>query len=331
MPQLQLDVTADATQAAASLDSVGAAARDMATDVDTAAAAAGQGAASMDVLAGAGDNAASKASQATGAFGALAGGLEAAGFEGAATGLQGVAVATDFASGAGDLLNLVMETQAVRFVVAKVAMVGSAVATGAQTVATTAATAAQWLWNAALTANPIGLVVAGVALLVGGLVLAYQKVEPFRDIVDTGMGVAKDAIDAVWGAISTMVDWVGKGTNGWDDIRRVADAALSPVQSAVGAVSDALETAIGWVQNLIGWLDKIDVPDIDIPFVGRNASDPFTGGKPTAGTGDTGQTTIVVQVAPQDQDRAISDLLASLTEYMARRGQVLSLVEAPTL
>ena len=40
----------------------------------------------------------------------------------------------------------------------------------AKTVATKAATAAQWLWNAAMTANPIGAVVAAVAGLVTGIV-----------------------------------------------------------------------------------------------------------------------------------------------------------------
>lgn len=42
------------------------------------------------------------------------------------------------------------------------------------------ATAAQWLWNAALTANPIGLVVAGILALAAGIVYAYQKVGWFR-------------------------------------------------------------------------------------------------------------------------------------------------------
>lgn len=40
---------------------------------------------------------------------------------------------------------------------------------GISVVATTAVTAAQWLWNAAMTANPIGLLVAGVAALTTGI------------------------------------------------------------------------------------------------------------------------------------------------------------------
>ena len=37
--------------------------------------------------------------------------------------------------------------------------------------------AAQWLWNAALTANPIGLVVAAVALLAAGLLILYKRMK----------------------------------------------------------------------------------------------------------------------------------------------------------
>jgi phage-related minor tail protein len=48
----------------------------------------------------------------------------------------------------------------------KIATVASTVAMKAQAVATKAITAAQWLWNAALTANPIGLVIAAVAGLI---------------------------------------------------------------------------------------------------------------------------------------------------------------------
>jgi len=41
-------------------------------------------------------------------------------------------------------------------------------------------TAAQWLWNIAMDANPIGLVIAGVALLVGTIMYAWDKFGVFR-------------------------------------------------------------------------------------------------------------------------------------------------------
>jgi len=41
-------------------------------------------------------------------------------------------------------------------------------------------TAAQWLWNVAMDANPIGLIIGGVALLVGTIMYAWDKFGVFR-------------------------------------------------------------------------------------------------------------------------------------------------------
>lgn len=59
----------------------------------------------------------------------------------------------------------------------KSAMIGSKIATGAMT-------AGQWALNVALNANPIGLVVAGIGLLIGAFVIAYKKSEGFRNMID---------------------------------------------------------------------------------------------------------------------------------------------------
>lgn len=96
--------------------------------------------------------------------------------------------------------------------------------------ATKAWTAAQWLLNAALNANPIGLVIAGVAALVGGLILLYKKSETARKIMDAmWRGIKSGAetainfvIDGFNGLITALnkikiPDWVpgigGKGIN----------------------------------------------------------------------------------------------------------------------
>lgn len=62
-------------------------------------------------------------------------------------------------------------------------------------------TAAQWLFNAAMTAMPIIAIVAGIAAFIAMIVLAYQKVGWFRDLVDAAFRV-------VTGAISATFDWV---------------------------------------------------------------------------------------------------------------------------
>ena len=52
-------------------------------------------------------------------------------------------------------------------------------ATKMQALWTTIVTKAQWLWNAAMTANPIGLIVAGVALLIGYIATAITHFDSF--------------------------------------------------------------------------------------------------------------------------------------------------------
>ena len=47
------------------------------------------------------------------------------------------------------------------------------------------AAAGQWLLNAAMAANPIGLIVAGIAALIAALVVLYNKSETFRNLVNT--------------------------------------------------------------------------------------------------------------------------------------------------
>lgn len=68
-------------------------------------------------------------------------------------------------------------------------------------------TALQWALNAALNANPIGLIVLAIAALVAGLAFAYQHSQQFRDFVN-GLGAA---VVAGWNGV---VDFF-KGLPAW--------------------------------------------------------------------------------------------------------------------
>lgn len=81
------------------------------------------------------------------------------------------------------------------------AIVAQRVAQGAAAAATGAMTAAQWLLNAAMSANPIGLIVIALVALVAGLVYAWNNSETFRNIV---LG----AWDAIKTGVGTVVDWL---------------------------------------------------------------------------------------------------------------------------
>jgi hypothetical protein len=66
----------------------------------------------------------------------------------------------------------------------RVAVLASAVAQRVARGAALAWAGATWLLNAAMAANPLGLVIAAVALLTAGFVLAYRRSETFRRLVD---------------------------------------------------------------------------------------------------------------------------------------------------
>ncbi len=73
---------------------------------------------------------------------------------------------------------------------------------------------AQWALNAAMTANPIGLVIAGVAALGAGFVLLYKKSETARKFMDdlwTGLKTgAEDSINFVIGKVNEGIDVLNK-------------------------------------------------------------------------------------------------------------------------
>jgi len=124
-------------------------------------------------------------------------------------------------------------------------------------------TGAVMLFNAALAANPIGLVVIAIAALVAGLVIAYNESETFRRIVDTAFRAIGDAGAWLWNnalqpALKAIVEgfaWVTDGLAnmlealgkipgfGWasdaaDKLRNLADKARSAA-SGINKIPDS--------------------------------------------------------------------------------------------
>lgn len=111
---------------------------------------------------------------------------------------------------------------------------------------TGAVTAAQWAWNAALTANPIGLVIVAIAALVAGLILAYKKSETFRVIVDGALRAVGGAFTWLWNTGKNALSWLGEK---WDEfvgnlrairqaVGNILDALFNPIRSAWTAVRE---------------------------------------------------------------------------------------------
>lgn len=115
-----------------------------------------------------------------------------------------------------------------------------------------ASTAAQWLFNAALTANPIGLVVMAIAALVAGVILAYNNIGWFKDFVDTCFAGIQFAVSAVvtwltetaWPFIQQVWDNIGKGAQllyetwirpSFEAVQRIIKGVMDTVKSLTQA------------------------------------------------------------------------------------------------
>lgn len=104
------------------------------------------------------------------------------------------------------------------------AIIATAVAQKAVAVASNLWTAAQWALNAALTANPIGVVIMAVAALVAAVVLAYKNSETFRNICDQV----------------------------WKVVKGLAGALLTGLVQALKVVVEKLKIAWDWLSKLLG-------------------------------------------------------------------------------
>lgn len=217
-----------------------------------------------------------KGSKATDSLGALSSGFELVGLDQYAAGLQGAALATDFMSGLGTGLNLIMELQSVQFVKAKVATIAHSVAQKASAVASSVWTGAQWLLNAALTANPIGLVIVAIAALIAIVVLIATKTTWFQDGFGKAFGAVKAIAEAVgkwfrgtlwpWlsgvfgavtGAVGKMRDGIGSHFNSlvkW--LGGIPGRIGSAVSGAWSGLTGALSSADSWVRGKVDSLVK---------------------------------------------------------------------------
>ena len=126
-------------------------------------------------------------------------------------------------------------------------------------------TAAQWALNTALLANPIGIIILAIVGLVAALVLAYQKSETFRRIVDA---VFKAVLDVV----KTVVAWI---TTNWAKLAAILAAPFNVVKGVVASVgrfiTDMMNTIKRAIQGVMDFITGIgrriqkfvdDLPDI---------------------------------------------------------------------
>ena len=134
--------------------------------------------------------------------------------------------------------------------------------TGLQIAAINGVTLATRLMNAAWTANPIGIVLAAIALLVGGFILAYKKIDWFRNAVNAAWDAIKVAVSAVgtwftdtlWPSIQAVWDGIADGAT-WlyeNGIKPAWDGIMAAVRAVVDWFQTTLLPIISGVMEGVG-------------------------------------------------------------------------------
>jgi hypothetical protein len=179
-----------------------------------------------------------------------------------------------------------------------------AVATKVWSAATKIATAAQWLWNIAMTMNPIGLVIIAIVALIAIIILIATKTDWFGKLWSAIWGFIVDVFKAWWamfsGAwkaigdffVSLFSAWWGLFTGFWSKVfdgvsagwkwvtgklsafvsfvgglpKKIASAAKGLFNGIVAAAKGGINTLIGlWNRIDLGW--QIGIPSW-VPLIG---------------------------------------------------------------
>ena len=211
-----------------------------------------------------------------------------------------------------------------------VATAANTVKTTAQTVATNAAAVAQRLFNAALAANPVMIVVTALAALAAGLVIAYKKSETFRRIVDGAFGTVKDAAGAaldvilgIVGAVKKVLEWLGildkRSADSAKEFREnMADVQASARESAraAGASVPSSFVPIG------GTGKKRHVGGVVPGPRGRPTPILALGGEKVSAPGASGGPAVVFNITALDPKAAAKAVAEALKEYVRSNGPI---------
>jgi tape measure domain-containing protein len=148
-------------------------------------------------------------------------------------------------------------------------------------------TAAQLALNAAMAANPIGLLITALAVVAAGVVYAYQRFAAFRGILFSVTSIVKE-VGAIWADIFTGLGKTIKGVLTWD-----VDLIKAGATQTVGAYRDAAyrlgKAAKEGYQAGVADFNKGEGDGLENAITSKNYNAPKTnkGAKLTAATATT--------------------------------------------
>jgi len=156
--------------------------------------------------------------------------------------------------------------------------------------------AAQWLWNAAMTANPVGLIIVGIAALIAGIVLLVRNwdwvkatatsalrgmkglldrapdwllalIAPFLLIIkhwDWVKATATSALKTMKGLLDKAPDWLLALVapflliiKHWDLVKEAGTSALDKIKESIVSVWEWMEKIVSKIRELLGWWAKL--------------------------------------------------------------------------
>jgi hypothetical protein len=116
--------------------------------------------------------------------------------------------AADLAEGLNYTVIPAVKGAATAFTRSGIATVRDTAAKVTNAVVTRTAAVAQRVLNAAMRANPIGLVITAILLLVGAFIYAYKHSETFRRIVNAAFASVKNAGMALWNGLKAAFNGI---------------------------------------------------------------------------------------------------------------------------
>lgn len=121
---------------------------------------------------------------------------------------------------------------------------------------TIVATAVQWLWNAALSANPIGLIILAIAGLIVGIIALIKNFDKVK--------AAFQAVGSfIMGVFKGIANFFGRLVEGIKSVFwKVIDAVLTPIRIVVNGIVEG----INWIIRLINKLPGVNLKEIGWKF-----------------------------------------------------------------
>lgn len=123
-------------------------------------------------------------------------------------------------------------------------------------------TAAQWVWNSAIFASPVTWIVAGIALLVGAIILIATKTNWFSDVWNAAWSGIKSTAENVWNWIKQIPGWISSA------FASIGNAITAPFRAGFNAIARLWNSTVGQLSWTVpDWVPGIGGSSLGVPQI----------------------------------------------------------------